>query len=296
MHTLENNKLKISINNIGAELSKIASVKNNTEFMWHADRNIWGSSAPNLFPIIGALKDDTYVFENKAYKLPKHGFVRHNQNMILHEETKNSLTFRLVSDEDLLTKYPFHFEFFITYTLSDNNLEIKHIVKNTDDKTMYFSVGGHPAFKCPTFKYENYDDYYLEFDQVENSKRHFINMDKGLISDKTELVFNNSNKLPLTHDLFLKDALVFKDITSRKIRLMSEKSGPILSVNFKGFPYLGIWAKPDGDFICIEPWLGIADSENTNQNLVDKEGVLSLEANKTFLASYNIEIDNTHLA
>ena len=296
MHTLENDKLKISINTFGAELSKITSVKNKTEFMWHADPNVWGSSAPNLFPIIGALKNDTYVFENKAYNLPKHGFVRHNQNIILHEETKNSLTFKLVSDDDLLTKYPFRFEFFITYTLSDNNLEIKHTVKNTDDKTMYFSVGGHPAFKCPAFKNENYDDYYLEFDQVENSKRHFINMDNGLISDKTELVFNNSNKLPLTHDLFLKDALVFKDTKSRKIRLMSEKSGPILSVNFKGFPYLGIWAKPDGNFICIEPWLGIADSENTNQNLVDKEGILSLEANKTFQASYNIEIDNTHLA
>jgi galactose mutarotase-like enzyme len=248
-----------------------------------------------LFPIIGALKDDTYFFDNKAYQLPKHGFIRHNQDIVLHEETKNSLTFKLVSNETLLAKYPFHFEFLITYVLTDNTLEVKHTVKNTGDKTMYFSLGGHPAFKCPVFDDENYDDYFLEFEVEENSKRHLINMDNGLISNKSESVFKNSNKLPLTHGLFNKDALVFKDTKSRKITLTSQKNGAILSVNFKGFPYLGIWAKPTGDFVCIEPWLGIADSETTNQKLTEKEGILSLEANKTFQASYYIEIDNKHL-
>jgi galactose mutarotase-like enzyme len=296
MQTLENDKLKITVNIIGAELSKITSVKNKTEFMWHADQNIWGSSAPNLFPIIGALKNDTYFFENKAYKLPKHGFVRHNQNIVLHEKTKNSLTFKLVSNSDLFKIFPFNFEFLITYTLLNNTLELKHTIKNTGNKIMYFSVGGHPAFKCPVFNNESYDDYFLEFNQLENSKRHLINMKNGLISETTATVFNNSNKLPLTHHLFHKDALVFKDLKSRKIRLISKKNGTILSVSFEGFPYLGIWAKPNGNFACIEPWLGIADSENTNQNLVEKEGILSLEAHKTFQASYYIEIDNKHLA
>ena len=295
MHRLQNSKLEIHINKTGAELSKITSLKHKTEFMWDANKNVWGSFAPNLFPIIGALKDDTYFFDNKAYQLPKHGFIRHNQDIVLHEETKNSLTFKLVSNETLLAKYPFHFEFLITYVLTDNALEVNHTVKNTGDKTMYFSLGGHPAFKCPVFDDENYDDYFLEFEVEENSKRHLINMDNGLISNKSESVFKNSNKLPLTHGLFNKDALVFKDTKSRKITLTSQKNGAILSVNFKGFPYLGIWAKPTGDFVCIEPWLGIADSETTNQKLTEKEGILRLEANKTFQASYYIEIDNKHL-
>lgn len=295
MHTLKNNKLEIAVKKTGAELCKITSVKNKTDFMWHADPEVWGSFAPNLFPIIGALKDDTYFFENKTYTLPKHGFVRHNDAITLHKQTENSLTFKLTSNEDLLKNYPFQFEFLMTYTLTDNAIEVKHTIKNKDSKTMYFSVGGHPAFKCPVYENEDYEDYFLEFEHDETSKKHLINMENGLISSKTESVFNNTKKLPLTHDLFNADALVFKDLKSRKITLKSNKNGDILSVNYPDFPFMGIWAKPNGNYVCIEPWLGIADSETTNQNLKDKEGILSLDVNKTFEAAYTIEIHNSHL-
>ncbi len=295
MYTLKNDKLKISVKKTGAELCKITSIKNKTDFMWNADPNVWGSYAPNLFPIIGALKEDAYVFENKKYELPKHGFVRHNEDVILHEQTENSLTFKLVSNDVLFKNYPFKFEFYMTYTLTDNSLKVNHTIKNMDTKTLYFSVGGHPAFKCPVFKNENYEDYFLEFESAENSKRHMINMENGLISSETEPVFNNSNKIHLAHDLFHEDALVFKDLKSRTVTLKSIKNGGILSVDYNDFPYLGIWAKPNGNYVCIEPWLGIADNETTNQKLKDKEGILSLDSNKTFEAAYNIEIHNSHL-
>ena len=55
MYTLKNDKLEISVKKNGAELYKITSIKNKTDFMWDADPNVWGSYAPNLFPIIGAL-------------------------------------------------------------------------------------------------------------------------------------------------------------------------------------------------------------------------------------------------
>ena len=134
-----------------------------------------------------------------------------------------------------------------------------------------------------------------KFENEENSVRHLINMENGLISSKTKTVFNNSNKIPLTHDLFNEDALIFKDLKSRKVTLKSDTYGAILSISYKEFPYLGIWAKPNGNYVCIEPWLGIADHEDTNQELKTKEGILSLEANKSFTASYTIEIHNNHL-
>ena len=295
MHTLQNSKLKIAINKTGAELCDIVSVKNKTTFMWDANPEVWGSIAPNLFPIIGALKDDTYIFENQKYTLPKHGFIRNNENVKLLERATNSLTFGLIYSEDSLKIYPFKFEFFITYTLKDNCIEVLHTVKNLDDKIMYFSVGGHPAFKCPVFENENYNEYYLEFEATENSETHLINMDNGLISSKTKPMLNNTNKLNLFHDLFNEDALIFKDLTSRKVALKSKKSGEILNVSYKDFNYLGIWAKPNGDYVCIEPWLGIADSETTNQNFKEKEGILTLAPNETFKATYSIEIHNSHL-
>ncbi|WP_194768724.1 aldose 1-epimerase family protein [Tamlana sp. I1] len=295
MFTLENDLLKIAVKQTGAELCQITSTKQKTEFMWDANPEIWGSFAPNLFPIIGALKNDTYHFENQAYSLPKHGLVRNNPDVELHEQTTNSLTFKLIYNERSLKIYPFKFEFYITYTLENSTLTVKHTVKNSDSKTMYFSVGGHPAFKCPVYSDENYEDYILEFEKPETSKTHLINMKNGMISSETETVFNNNNTLALTHELFDKDALIFKDLKSKKVTLKSKNHGNILSVSYIDFPYLGIWAKPTGDYVCIEPWLGIADHENTNQDFKTKEGILQLEPNKTFSACYSIEIHQSRL-
>ncbi|WP_100614917.1 aldose 1-epimerase family protein [Confluentibacter citreus] len=290
-YTLQNNTLKIGIKKTGAELCSIQSVKNNTQFMWDANPAIWANHAPNLFPIIGALKDDTYIFEGKTYTLPKHGFLRGNTDFEVDEHTQTSLTLKLRYNDALLKVYPFKFDFYMTYKLTDNKLDIIHTVKNLDDKTMYFSIGGHPAFKCPVFEDENYDDYVLEFEHPENSETHLINTANGLISNKTKPIFNNINLLPLTHDLFNDDALIFKDLKSKKVNLKSKKHGNILTVSYPDFEYLGIWAKPTGNYLCIEPWLGIADNEDTDQDFKTKEGILSLEAGETFEVGYWVEVD-----
>ncbi|WP_111306976.1 aldose 1-epimerase family protein [Confluentibacter sediminis] len=290
-YTIKNSQLNIAIKKTGAELCSIQSVKNHTQFMWDADSSVWGNHAPNLFPIIGALKEDTYIFEGKAYNLPKHGFIRGNTDFEVHEHTETSLTLKLRYSDATLKTYPFKFEFYMTYKLTDNKLDIIHTVKNLDDKPLYFSVGGHPAFKCPVFEDENYDDYFLEFEHPENSKTHLINTYNGLISSNTKPIFNNTNILPLTHELFNDDALIFKDLKSKQVSLKSNKHGTILTVSYPDFEYLGIWAKPTGNYVCIEPWLGIADSEATDQEFITKEGILSLGAGDTFEVGYWVEVD-----
>ncbi len=295
MFTLENNKLKIAIKKEGAELCKITSIKNGNEFMWDANPDIWNAYSPNLFPIIGALKNGTYQYNNIAYKMNKHGFVRANKSITLHEQSANSISFKLTSNNSIYSIYPFNFEFYTTYTLKENCIEIRYTVKNCDTKTMYFSVGAHPAFKCPIYKGENYNDYTLEFENIENSCTHLINMENGLISPQTKAVFNNSNNIQLRHDLFNNDALVFKDLVSKRVTLKSKTYGNIISVSFDDFPYLGIWAKPNANYVCIEPWLGIADHEDSNQELTSKEGILSLSAKSSFNCSYTIKIGEKHL-
>ncbi len=295
MLTLENEKLKIGVKQTGAELCKITSVTNHIDFIWDGNPEIWGSHAPNLFPIIGALKDNSYYFENKKYDLTKHGFIRNNASLVVQKQHDDTLSFKLDYDENTLKMYPFKFEFLITYKLNDNILTITHTIKNLDDRVMYFSLGGHPAFKCPVYDTDAYNDYFLEFEHAENSSTHLINMENGLISNKTKPVFNNTNILNLEHDLFNEDALVFKDLKSRSVSLTSRSHGKILTVRYQDFPYLGIWAKPAGDYVCIEPWLGIADREDTNQKLQDKEGILNLKPLETFEAVYCIEIHHSHL-
>ena len=295
MFTLKNDLLKIGVKKTGAELCEISSVKHQTQFMWDANPDVWAGYAPNLFPIIGALKNNTYFLEDKPYSLPKHGFIRDNDKIELDGQTQDSLTFKLSYNQESLIAYPFKFEFLITYKLNGNTLDIIHTIKNLDDKTMYFSLGGHPAFKCPVYNNEAYEDYNLVFEHTENSETHMVSLSDGLIFDESIPFLDNSDTIKLKHDLFDKDALIFKDLKSRKITLNSAHSGDILTVSYHDFPYLGIWAKPIGDYVCIEPWLGIADSVSHNQDFKTKDGILSLESGKTFKASYQIEIHKAHL-
>lgn len=295
MFTLKNALLKISVHPVGAELRKISSVKNPKEFMWNGNPDIWDSHAPNLFPIVGTLKEGKFVYDNASYHLSRHGFARHSDDFVLSYKSHKHLTFTLEYSNETLLNYPFKFEYSVTYELVDNAIKITYTVQNVDDKTIYFSVGGHPAFKCPLYDDETYDDYHLQFDHPETSETHLLNVATGLFNSETESVFTTPTSIDLTAHIFDKDALVFKDLKSKKVTLESQKHGKILSLDFEDFPFLGIWAKPNGNFICIEPWQGLSDSEDSNQILKDKEGIIALEKNKTYNASYTIEIHERHL-
>jgi len=66
-----------------------------------------------------------------------------------------------------------------------------------------------------------------------------------------------------------------------------------LSVEFKDFPYLGIWSSKGNSpspFICIEPWYGIADFANHNKDYKQKKGIIKLAPDKAFKSSYTIKI------
>ncbi|MEO8774400.1 MAG: aldose 1-epimerase family protein [Gelidibacter sp.] len=295
MFTLKNAFLKITAHPEGAELRKISAVKNAREFMWNGDPNVWSGHAPNLFPVVGELKDGKFLYDNKSYNLSRHGFARHSDDFVLAEKSDNLLKFTLEYSEATLLIYPFKFEYSVTYELVANTLKVTYTVQNTDDKTIYFCLGGHPAFKCPVYPDENYEDYTLQFEHPETSPTHLLNLNTGLFNSQTEKIFKTPTTIPLNYHLFDKDALVFKDLKSKKVTLESKKHGEILNFTFEDFPFLGIWAKPNANFVCIEPWQGLADSEDSDQILKDKEGIIALESNNTYKASYSIEIHERHL-
>ena len=289
MHELQNEFLSINVNSIGAEISSLKNLETGIEHLWQGNPEFWASQAPNLFPVIGVLKNGEYIFDGKTYKMPKHGFIRYNEEIKFKEKTSNSLAFQLEYSEKTLEIYPFKFRFEISFILNKKSLEIKHQVFNLDEKPLYFSLGGHPAFNTPISKNEVYEDYYLEFDQKMDLRTHVLSKN-GLVSYNTEGILDNEDKIRLHKELFAKDALIFKNIRSKKVALKSKNSGAILSVEYSDFKNLGIWAKPGAPYVCIEPWLGIADIEGTDQNLKTKEGIEILEANKTFEASYTVNI------
>ncbi len=290
MHKIQNNFLSIAVKQTGAELCSIKDLKSQKEYIWQGEPSIWANHSPVLFPIVGALKNGKYYYEEREYSLPKHGFVRYNENVTLREKTEQSLTFVLKYSEETLKIYPFKFELEIVFILKDKQLKVLHRITNLDKKSLYFSLGAHPAFNAPLNPGESYEDYYLEFDRKLDLNSCLLN-DEGLISDNTREVTKNGSKIRLHENLFDNDALIFKKIPSKKVTLKSEKSGSILTVDYKDFPNLGIWAKPDAPFVCIEPWLGITDLEGTNQDIKTKEGINSIMPSQKFEASYSISIE-----
>ena len=288
MHIIENNILRVSIHEKGAELTSIYHKPLDLEYLWEGDPAFWAKQSPVLFPIVGGLKNNTYFYHNTAYELPRHGFAREKVFSVT-DHTSSQVTFSLFPDEETRQVYPFEFEFKISYSLEENTLSVKYQVQNIGREEMYFSVGGHPAFKVPLVENTKYEDYYLEFNKAETSPRWAVSHD-GLIEEEPIPVFHNDSVIRLQKELFMHDALVFKDLVSNKVSLKCAKHNRAIDFDFSGFPYLGIWAAKNADFVCIEPWRGIADGVNTDQQLKHKEGINKLVSKEEFTVEWRVTV------
>ena len=288
MFTIENQQIKAVIKAKGAELTQLFHKEHELDYLWHGDPAVWGKHSPVLFPIVGTLKNNTYFHNDISYQLPRHGFARDKQ-FAVEAQTADTITFLLRSDAETHTIYPFMFEFRIRYTLFENTLAVAYEVVNAGKDTMYFSVGAHPAFKLPLVPGTSYTDYYLQFNQTETAPRWPISPD-GLIEQSPLPLLEDTNRLKLSKNLFQKDALVLKGMASSIVTLGSNKTPHGFRFDYPGFPFFGIWAAKNADFVCIEPWCGIADSVNTNQRLEDKEGINKLAPDETFTRTWTVTI------
>lgn len=288
MITIENEFMSVSFRSKGAEMTSIFNKKTQTEHLWQANPDVWPWYAPNLFPIVGGLFNNELNVNGQTYHLNRHGFARESE-FKLADISKTHAKFSLPFSEATLAVYPYRFEFQVLYDLFDQDLRVTYKVINQDEQTIYFSVGAHPAFHVPFKAEENYEDYYLEFETSEPLLTHRLSA-KGLISGETEPVTTDGNKLWLTKNLFDQDALVFKNITSKKVSLRSKNHEQSLSVSFKDFKDLGIWAKPGAPFVCIEPWLGYSDTEGEVKDIQQKAGIEKIEHGHVFETTFTIAL------
>lgn len=272
---IENEHLKASFSAKGAELQSIKGIDSSREYMWRGDSSFWGKFSPVLFPIVGALKHDSYQFENKTYQLPRHGFAR-DLDFDYHHVNEQEIIFTLKHSDETLKVYPFKFSLSLHYKMHGSSLCCTYEVINPADNNLFFSVGGHPAFAVPLNEQGVYTDYYLQFNKDEELI--FYHIVDNLISDQTATIKLDNGKLHLKNELFYDDALVLKNLKSDRISLLNTKNYNGLNFNFKDFPYFGIWAAKDADFVCLEPWCGVADGVSHNQQLKDKEGIITLAA------------------
>jgi len=286
MITLENDYIKVSLAAKGAELQGLFSKETKLAYLWNADPKYWGKHSPVLFPIVGSLKNNSFNYKGKNYELPRHGFARDHE-FTVENVSETEAIFSLTQTEDTLKIYPFYFELKLRYRLIDRKLNLTYEVTNTGKEDLLFSLGAHPAFAVPNTPNTEYEDYYLAFNA--DDKLTFWKLKDGLVADETEGIELGSHRLGLKHDLFYNDALVFKTLQSNCISLLNTKNDYGLHFHFEDFPFFGIWAATDAPFICLEPWCGVADSVNHDQELTHKEGIIKLDIGESWSRFWEVE-------
>jgi len=285
---LENSGLKAVIDTHGAELKSLFGKSAGIEYLWYGKPEFWGRHSPILFPFVGRLKDDKYEFEGKSYHVTQHGFARDNEFEVL-EQTDTFASFSFKYSEKTFELYPFKFELVISYELTSDGIKVFWQVKNLDEQTIYFGIGGHPAFNLPMEDGLKFEDYYFEVQPAGLKKRiPFV----PPYLNPSEKVEEMVDKIAITRDAFVNDALVYKTPESTAITIKSDKSAHSLTLSYDDFAYVGLWSTypVESPFVCIEPWHSFADTVEDNGQLVDKSSIQTLAVGQEFNTNYKISV------
>jgi galactose mutarotase-like enzyme len=281
MIKIDNGILSLTVEEKGAQMRSLADIASGREYLWQADPDVWGRTAPILFPAVGKVHSDGYTYGGKRYGMPKHGFAR-DKVFEIKEKTADTLTLYFVPDEKIKAMYPFEFEFFARFALCGRTLTFSYEVENKADETMYFSLGAHPGFNI------SFGDK-LVFAKNETLTALFYNEADRPNPDAAPMVLDGDDTLVMTRDFFENGSLCFPPVVSEGVRLTDADGKEYMSMSFGKVPHLWLWAKAGAPYVCIEPWHG-ADETVPVEELADKKGIVALEAGKKFVFEIKINV------
>lgn len=287
-YELKNKFLTVTISSNGAQMQSVKDNHSNTEYLWQADPKIWGRHAPILFPFVGRLKDDQYTYQGKTYHMGQHGFAR-DMEFDVFERKDNSITFSLKDTEETLKKYPFKFELHVTYSLLNNLIREDFEVINKTDGEMIFGIGGHPGFNLPTNEHLKRDDYYFQLMPLKDRIR--IPLKAPYLDWENRTLSAIDTPITITDDLFKNDALVYElHGSENKVTLKNDQNKYHINVWMKDVPYVGIWSQYPkfADYVCVEPWWGIADTLDSDGKLEDKKGMNHLPKGQVWQGGFEM--------
>ena len=271
--TIASDALTARINPTGAELSSLADA-DGREWMTDGDPAFWTGRAPLLFPIVGALVNDTLTIDGAAHAMAKHGFARRSLfECVAHDAA--SARFRLTDSAQTRASYPFAFTLDVTFRLDGAALMMEATVSNTGDGDLPFSFGFHPAFAWPLPGGGERYAHRIAFAEPQPQPVRRVEPASGLLLAESELTPVKGRNLALHEDLFTNDALIWTDVSGRALAYGAEGGG-WLDVAFPDMATLGLWQVPGARYICIEPWQGHADPMGYRGDFRDKPGIVTL--------------------
>lgn len=290
--TLENEKLLVTVNRHGGELSRIYDKEKGRDMLWEGDASVWGRHAPVLFPFVGKSFEGTYRHEGKEYPITAHGFARDMDfEPVLCD--MDECWYRLKSSGETLKVYPFPFELEVGHRLSGAELEVIWRVKNCGFEDMPFMIGGHPAFRVPQGK--TIYDYTLVLNGGRDCPEEYHYQspnENGYVEEARQgTLKTEQGRVPVERGMF--DAVLTYIFDGGKV----ESAGllldgePYVTVECKGFPYVGVWTvEKTHPFVCLEPWFGRCDAQGYKGELKDREGIVALGPQESWERSYVIRV------
>lgn len=284
---LENQRLRVEMSEMGAEVTRIYDKKNETELLWNADPAYWKRHSPVLFPNVGKTYRNTVLINGTQYPTSQHGFARDCRFRCIREKA-DTVSFLLTSSEETKEVYPFDFELIITYTLKDETLSVEWEVRNTGEEAIYFTIGGHPAFRFARPE-EKKTDYLLRF-PGRNLLRYIL-IDPEQAAADPEKVYTlelEDECCPITEEMFANDALIFDDGQIKEVWMCRKDGTPYVGVKCDGFPNFGIWSVKDAPFVCLEPWMGRCDDAGFSGEISEKPNINKAAPGESFRKSYMI--------
>ena len=288
-YTISNDKISLTASSLGGE-PKALKGADGTDYLWRGAKEYWPASAPHLFPFIGRLYEERYLYEGESYPLAIHGFLK-DSSMELVSQGDNSLVFKLDADETTKRQYPFDFRLYIRYELSSSTVAVTFEVQNLGGKAMPFAIGGHPGFNVPLTKGLRFEDYYLEFSEEAAPKRTESTPSNLLNGNFLDYPLKKGRIIELRHALFDDDAIILKDM-ARRVTLKSDGDSRAVTVDYPGFKYIGFWhtVRSEAPFVCIEPWTALQGYENTVQKIDENDDMIVLKPGEEYKNEWSITI------
>lgn len=261
------------------------------EVLWQGDPVVWEDTSPVLFPVCGTPKDGQVVVDNVSYPMPAHGFACRSEFSVARYG-EDFVDLVLVSNNETKVHYPFDFAFHVVYTLRENGFRADYIVENKSTRIMPFCVGAHPGIQLPMEPNHSFTDYWLVFPYQEQGRNLLVTED-GLLDGEEIIPLENGKTLILDHEYFdKKDSLVFANMRSRSVDLVSRSSGNGIRVSYPKMEALVIWSMPNtnSDFVCIEPWHGLPGFVSESGRFEDKAFVTMLQPGMSHQCGYDVEL------
>ncbi len=287
VHIIENSRLRVTVSSHGAELCSIYDKKAEREVIWNADPSCWNRHAPVLFPFVGKVTEGFYTYEGQKYPMGQHGFAR-DREFVLAETGESFIRHCLSSDEESRRVYPFDFQLEIVHKLNENCVTVEWKVINSGNKTLYYSIGGHPGF-CVK---QNVGSR-LVFPGQKTLQRAAIDpKTAGVDVEHLETLQLKDGVYVVEEHTFDRDALIFDHGQVKEVSLEEADKTRLVTLRCPDALSVGIWSPvgKQAPFICLEPWIGRCDNSGFRGELREKFDVQSLESGGVFQTAYDLVI------